>query len=468
MDEYRLIDEKEGVEELAESLRRDRVIAVDTEADSFFHYYDKLCLIQIAAKSGIFLVDPLSLPDKGLAPLEPIFASPEVRKVFHAADYDLYVLQRYGGGIRVRNIFDTMLSAQLLGYSAVGLSALVENHFDIKLSKDQQRTDWSRRPLRSVQLEYAASDVRYLVELASRLEKELRGKKRLVWAKEEFALLEEKVWPERQFDNEGYLRIKGAKKLTPRALAVLRELFLVREKRAREVDKPAFKVLGNGTLLELAQNPPTSRRALAHRKGVTELVRRRMGNEILEGVQRGLEGPEHPRRDPPRAAEALARRPLEGAGDGSGGALSQRRARADRLGQPEVDRGSRQAGLASGLAAGCPRRGGARGARARGRRRAIRGKAQQAGASRREDTTRAPAGKKAASQTKAQSVVDLGRGPSANPEAGGVPSADGSIRFEAHRSHSDGCARGAASAFSGPARRGGGPHPGRQACLPLA
>lgn len=298
MDEYRLITEKEGVEELAESLRRDRVIAVDTEADSFFHYFDKLCLIQIAAKSGIFLVDPLSLPEKGLAPLEPIFANPEVRKVFHAADYDLYVLQRYGGGIRVRNIFDTMLSAQLLGYSAVGLSALVENHFDIKLSKDQQRTDWSRRPLRPVQLEYAALDVRYLVELASRLEKELRGKKRLAWAKEEFALLEEKVWPERQFDNEGYLRIKGAKKLTPRALAVLRELFLVREKRAREVDKPAFKVLGNGTLLELAQNPPTSRRALAHRKGVTDLVRRRMGNEILEGVQRGLEGPEHPPLEP--------------------------------------------------------------------------------------------------------------------------------------------------------------------------
>ena len=298
MDEYRLINEQEGVEELAESLRRDRVIAVDTEADSFYHYFDKLCLIQIAAKSGIFLVDPLSLPEKGLAPLEPIFANPEVRKVFHAADYDLYVLQRYGGGIRVRNIFDTMLSAQLLGYSAVGLSALVENHFDIRLSKDQQRTDWSRRPLRPVQLEYAASDVRYLVELASRLEKELRGKKRLAWAKEEFALLDEKVWPERQFDNEGYLRIKGAKKLTPRALAVLRELFLVREKRAREVDKPAFKVLGNGTLLELAQNPPTSRRALAHRKGVTELVRRRMGNEILEGVQRGLEGPEHPPLEP--------------------------------------------------------------------------------------------------------------------------------------------------------------------------
>ena len=295
MGDYRLIETPEALEELAQSLRRDRVIGVDTEADSFFHYIDKLCLIQIACKSGIFLVDPLRLKENGgsLEPLAPILANPEVRKIFHAADYDLYVLQRHGG-IRVRNIFDTMISAQLLGYPAVGLSALVEQHFGVKLSKDQQRTDWSRRALSSVQLEYAASDVRYLIELASIIEKELRAKKRREWALQEFALLEEKVWPERQFDKQGYLRIKGAKKLSPRSLAVLRELFLVRDKRARHMDKPPFKVLGNGTLLELALNPPQGKRALAKRKGVTDLVLRRHGNEILEGVQRGLDGPEHP------------------------------------------------------------------------------------------------------------------------------------------------------------------------------
>ncbi|MCZ6713750.1 MAG: ribonuclease D, partial [Deltaproteobacteria bacterium] len=216
MGDYRLIETPEALEELAQSLRRDRVIGVDTEADSFFHYVDKLCLMQIACKSGIFLVDPLKLKENGgsLEPLAPILANPEVRKIFHAADYDLYVLQRHGG-MRVRNIFDTMISAQLLGYPAVGLSALVEQHFGIKLSKDQQRTDWSRRALSSVQLDYAASDVRYLIELASIIEKELRAKKRREWARQEFALLEEKVWPQRQFDKQGYMRIKGAKKLSP-------------------------------------------------------------------------------------------------------------------------------------------------------------------------------------------------------------------------------------------------------------
>ena len=292
MGDYALIERPEDVEALAQRLRHDRVIGIDTEADSFFHYFDKLCLIQVGSRSGIYLIDPLALPEGGLAPLAPILGDPEVRIIFHAADYDLYVLQRYGG-IQVRNIFDTMISAQLLGCPAVGLSALVERHFGVKLSKDQQRTDWSRRPLRDAQIKYAASDVRYLVELTEILEEELRAKKRLSWAQEEFKLLEERVWPERTFDRAGYLRIKGAKTLSPRNLAILRELYLMRDKRARKLDRPPFKVLGNGTLLELAQSPATSRRALARRKGITDLVLRRMGAEILEAVRSGTEGPEH-------------------------------------------------------------------------------------------------------------------------------------------------------------------------------
>ncbi|MFQ5512843.1 MAG: ribonuclease D [Myxococcota bacterium] len=306
MADHSLIQTPDALEAVVRKLRRDRVIGIDTEADSFFHYFEKLCLLQIAGRSGIYLIDPLKLPEKGLEPLAPLLADPEVRIVLHAADYDLYVLRRYGD-LRVRNIFDTMVSAQLLGYPGVGLGALVERHFGVKLSKDQQRTDWSRRPLRPAQIEYAASDVRYLIKLASILEKELRAKQRLSWAQEEFRLLEEREWPERPFDREGYLRIKGAKKLSPQNLAVLRELFMLRDRRARRQDRPPFKVLGNGTLLDLAQNPPRTRRTLAKRKGITDLVLRRMGNEILDAIQRGLSGPEHKPIEPRRPADGRRR-----------------------------------------------------------------------------------------------------------------------------------------------------------------
>jgi ribonuclease D len=317
MAEYRFIDRVVEVEELASKLALEKVIAVDTEADSFFHYFDKLCLVQVAAACGTFLIDPLSMPPRGLEPLAPVMSNPSIRKIFHAAEYDLFVLHRHCG-LTVRGLFDTMISAQMLGYPAVGLGALVERHFDVKLSKDQQRTDWSRRPLRDVQLDYAASDVIYLVELAETLERELSEKKRLGWAKAEFAALEQRLWPEREFDQQGYLRIKGSRKLSPRGLAVLRELFLWRDKRARDADKPPFKVMGNGTLLDLAQSPPTSRRALGTRRGITELVQRRFGQELLDAIERGTSGPEHP---------PLERKPPTGSG----------RRRLDRRGEARLE-----------------------------------------------------------------------------------------------------------------------------------
>ena len=310
MAEYPFIATVAEVEELAAKLALEKVIAVDTEADSFFHYFDKLCLVQISASCGTFLLDPLAVPPRAFDALAPVMADPAIRKVFHAAEYDLFVLSRHSG-IRVRNLFDTMISAQLLGYPAVGYGALVERHFDVRLSKDQQRTDWSRRPLKDVQIDYAAADVRYLVELSQILERGLESLGRLSWAQAEFAGLEQRVWPEREFDQQGYLRIKGARKLSPRGLAVLRELYLLRDKRAREGDRPPFKVMGNGTLLELAQNPPVSRRALGKRRGLTDLVLRRLGQELIEAVQRGVEGPEHPpleRKSAPNGRRRLDRR----------------------------------------------------------------------------------------------------------------------------------------------------------------
>jgi ribonuclease D len=308
MAETPLIQTPEEVEALAVALSEEPTLAVDTEADSFFHYVDKLCLIQIGYGGGkVALIDPLSLPPGGLHPLESVLADPKICKIFHAADYDLYVLQRYGG-FKLRNLFDTMISAQLLGYRALGLAALVKQHFGVELSKDQQRTDWSRRPLRPAQLEYAASDVRYLIELAEVLRGELTGKGRLAWAQGEFLGLEERSWPEREFDPDGYLRIKGARQLPPEGRAVLRELYRMRDEHARTRDRPAFKILGNGTLLDLASEPPQSRRGLSGRKGLSELVVRRLGRDILDAVKRGLESPEPVRPPSPRHSGPPRRR----------------------------------------------------------------------------------------------------------------------------------------------------------------
>jgi ribonuclease D len=286
--DFRRIENQQELEALAQELLSKKVVAIDTEADSFYHYFDKTCLVQIATRQRTYLVDPLTLGGPvELAPLAPVLASPEIRKIFHAAEYDIYVLKR-DCGFSFANLFDTMVSAQLLGYPSIGLAALTERHFGVSLPKDEQRSDWSVRPLRDSQLTYAAADVAYLIPLAEKLERELRKAKRLSWAEEEFEALVQRQWPEREFDKLGYLRIKGAKSLDPESLSVLRELYLVRDKRAREIDRPPFKVLSNRALFELSQRRPDSESKLGAIKGVTDLIIRRFGREILAAVARGV------------------------------------------------------------------------------------------------------------------------------------------------------------------------------------
>jgi len=281
------IETQRDLEALAQVLLSKKVVAIDTEADSFYHYFDKTCLVQIATRQQAYLVDPLALGGPAaLAPLAPVLASPDVRKIFHAAEYDIYVLKR-DCRFSFANLFDTMVSAQLLGYPSIGLAALAERHFGVSLPKDEQRSDWSVRPLRDSQLTYAAADVTYLIPLAEKLERELKKAKRLDWAQEEFEIVARRAWPEREFDALGYLRIKGAKGLDLGSLSVLRELYLVRDKRAREIDRPPFKVLSNRALLEIAQQQPASDKRLSGIKGVTDLIIRRFGREILGAVKRG-------------------------------------------------------------------------------------------------------------------------------------------------------------------------------------
>jgi ribonuclease D len=285
--DYEVIETRADLDALAQDLLSESVIGVDTEADSFYHYFDKTCLVQIATRRQIFLIDPLALGGPAeLAPMAPVFASPDIRKIFHAAEYDIFVLKR-DCSFEFANLFDTMISAQLLGYPSVGLASMCERHFEVRMPKDEQRSDWSHRPLSPRQLSYAAADVLYLISLSERLARELRQARRTRWAEEEFAALTRRQWPEREFDEYGYLRIKGARKLARESLSILRELYLMRDARAREMDRPPFKVLGNRTLLEIAERQPRKVSELAEIKGITDLLIRRLGRDVMAAVRAG-------------------------------------------------------------------------------------------------------------------------------------------------------------------------------------
>jgi ribonuclease D len=275
---YTFVTTEAGFRGMLEHLMATSRLAIDIEADSLYHYYEKVCLIQLSTDSNTYILDPLAITNAG--ELAPLMRDPSVEKVFHAAGYDTYCLRR-DYDFFFANIFDTHLAAQLLGCEFLGLSTLMEKFLGVHHSKGNQRDDWSRRPLDPEQLNYAAMDTHHLLQLRDALEAELQLKGRLDWAKEEFEAAATAERREKEFDPEGFRRIKGNRDLSLQDQVVLRALYLFRDEVARNMDVPPFKVLNNSVLLDLAQRPPLSPEQLFNRRGISNRVARRYSSRIV-------------------------------------------------------------------------------------------------------------------------------------------------------------------------------------------
>ncbi len=267
-----------------------REIAIDTEGASFHRFVDRVYLLQISTRDRSAIIDPLSVPASSLAPLGALLESRDVETVIHDADYDLRLLQR-DYGWHVRNIFDTRVAAQLLGIRAFGLAALLERYSGIRLDKAHQRADWSMRPLPDDMLEYAAQDTRHLLGLRDKMQDELRSKGRSAWLREECDRIEGTKWPEED-PAMTFLKVKGARDLSGRELAVLRELVSWRDTVARALDRATFRVIGNEQLLDIARTQPSSGQALARIRGVSRGILEKRTDDVLDAVLRGLAVPE--------------------------------------------------------------------------------------------------------------------------------------------------------------------------------
>jgi ribonuclease D len=285
---YVYLDTSDAVSRFLNSIADTDAIALDTEGASYHRFVDRIYLLQLSTRDKSAIIDPLPI---GTPPvLAGLLESPEVEVVFHDADYDLRLLQQ-DYGWHVRNIFDTRIAAQLLGIRAFGLAALLERYFGVKLDKKHQRADWSRRPLSPDMLEYAALDTAHLLALRDRLAEELDRAGRRAWAQEEFALLEGTRWETEDADT-AYLRVKGARDLTRRELAILRELVPWRDAVAMQADRATFRVIGNDQLLAIAKQQPATRDALGTIKGMPRGLLESRGAELIAAVRRGLAVPE--------------------------------------------------------------------------------------------------------------------------------------------------------------------------------
>ena len=294
---------------VAETLSAASVVAVDLEADSMYHFREKVCLVQMADRSGSYVIDPLAVTD--FNPLKALFARVDICKVFHGADYDVRSLFR-DFGISIQNLFDTQIAATFLGYAETGLESILRRCFDVHLDKKYQKKDWSRRPLPDEMTAYAARDVLHLIPLAERLRRELAAKGRLAWVDEECDLLR-RVRPAEPDDGPLFMRFKGAGRLDRRSLAVLESLLQLRCAVAEKKDRPLFKIFGSASLMQLAQTKPATPEELVACGALSAKQIQIYGAAVLEAIDAALgiatsRLPRYPRRTVPSVGPMVPER----------------------------------------------------------------------------------------------------------------------------------------------------------------
>ena len=300
-----IVSQSAQLDVAVQAMAGSRAIALDTESNSFHHYPEQLCLIQIATRHKVHIIDTISL--KELAPLKEVLVDDSIKKVVHGADYDIRSLDRHYG-FRIRNLYDTNIAARFAGITQFGLAALIKDLLGVTIHKSKrlQRADWGRRPLSAEALDYATTDVRYLLALRETLDQRLQALGRTAWVAEECARLEEVRYTAPNLET-AYLSVKGAKNLDGCGLAILQSLFLFREKEARRQRRPPFFVIPDAALIYLATSPTAT---LSEVPGLGQTGLQRFGRGLQQALRDGLAAPPI-HRPPPMTAERVSHEQIQ-------------------------------------------------------------------------------------------------------------------------------------------------------------
>lgn len=275
-----IVDTVEAAHSAINALRQgSSPIAADVERAHGFRYGSAPYLIQIRREDvGTVLFDPIAVPD-----LSTFRVDKSAVWVLHDAEQDLHNLRHVG--LQPRTLFDTMHAARLVGCQRFGLAAISEQFLGLSLAKDHQASDWSVRPLPTGWLRYAALDVEVLTELYRKLATRLHDLGRWEWAEEEFAYILRRPQPEMKPDRWRKVPGKGSLK-SRRNLAVLRELWLTRERIAEQVNIDPNRLVRNSALIRAAAAPPRNRRTLLTIQDFRAPLAREYADQWMRAINR--------------------------------------------------------------------------------------------------------------------------------------------------------------------------------------
>lgn len=299
------VDTSQALQQLCRDLHDSPWLAIDTEFLRESTYYPEFCLLQIAGEEAIACVDPLQIED--LQPLWDLIFRHEVLKVFHAGRQDLEIFYHLLGQLP-KPLFDTQLAAPLLGFpDQIGYAALVAEILGVSLDKGHSRTDWRRRPLTPEQLRYATDDVRYLGPLFLKMTAKLQKLGRLAWLEEDFSVLTDPATYANPPD-QAWRRIKGARRLSGRQLAVLKKLAAWRETTAEANNLPRGWVIKDDLLCQIAKLRPKTPQVLAQLRGIGEKTLKRHAQTLCQLIAetQSREPDQQPVKAPSRTPEQEA------------------------------------------------------------------------------------------------------------------------------------------------------------------
>lgn len=313
-----LIETTAQLERFLDDIAATDVLGVDTESAGFYRYKATVNLIQVSTRDRAAIIDPQAVKD--LSPLRDFPRKSSCEWIFHGAGYDAGALFKFLG-LEIPHLFDTRVAAELAGLPELGLGALTERYLGLTLDKKLQRCDWSRRPLTEGMKKYGLLDAICLVPLRDALRAELTRLQRLSWVEEECAILADNARHRTEPPSEDPYAfvIKGAARLAPRQLAVLKEVWELRDRIARSMDRAPFMVVPNQALLEIARQMPRSLAGLAALSHMSGEFLRRHGKDLQAAIKRGCEAepirlppPDEgrPREPPPTNWEAETTRAL--------------------------------------------------------------------------------------------------------------------------------------------------------------
>ena len=277
---FQFIHQQKDFENVLALMSQNSIYGLDTEFIKVDTLWPKLGVFQINVNDQVYLLDGTSLNLSAF--WEKLFQAQQ--NIFHACGEDIDLIYHYAQQKNLDNVFDTQVGMSFLGHGLqVSYQNALKTMLNVDIDKGQTRSDWLARPLSDEQLNYAANDVLYLMQLADKVKTDLKQHYLLDFAHEDCRNLTQEIGEETPL--ELLYQDVGNYRHSRRQLMQLQQLAVWREQMVKALNQPRSFILRNSTMLDLVEKNPKNQFQLSTIKDLRPHIVREHGKTILDLIK---------------------------------------------------------------------------------------------------------------------------------------------------------------------------------------